>query len=81
MADIGIKNSKNLFNNVKNKEELYKLQNNTNIPLKDLLEIIAISDLVRVNGVGPVFASMILDVGIDSTAKMSEMNSEQLSRI
>lgn len=78
LATMGIKNSKNLYNKVKNKEELYKLQNKTNIPLKELLEIINMSDLVRVSGVGPVFSRMIIDVGIESAKKMSEVDSKQL---
>lgn len=78
LATIGIKNSKNLFNKVKSKEELYELQNKTNIPLEDLREIVSMSDLVRVSGVGPVFARMIIDVGINSASKMAEMNTEQL---
>lgn len=73
---IGIKNSKQLFIRVQNQEEILKLSEKSNIPLKELNEILNLSDLVRINGVGPVFARMMMDIGIDSTIKLAKSKAE-----
>jgi hypothetical protein len=78
MGLIKIKNSKQLFIRVQNPEELFKLSERSNIPLKELLEILKLSDLVRISGVGPVFARMMLDIGADSTVKMANSSAEIL---
>ncbi len=78
MAGIGIKNSKQLFNKIRNKEEMYELAKRSDIPSKELLEILKLSDLVRTSEVGSVFARMIFDTVTDTTAKMSDSNAELL---
>jgi nucleotidyltransferase/DNA polymerase involved in DNA repair len=78
MAVMGIKNTKHLFNKVQNIEELSKLSIEADIPQSELLEILKLSDLARINGVGPVFARMILDTRIDTAAKMANANAELL---
>jgi hypothetical protein len=71
MADLGIKNSKQITIQVKNQKELCEISKKSDISSNDLLEILRLSDLVRISGVGPVFARMILDTGTDSTVKMA----------
>jgi hypothetical protein len=78
MALIKIKNSKQLLIKVQNMEDLFELSEQLSIPLKELLEILKLSDLVRISGVGPVFARMLYDSGIDSTAKMAYASAEIL---
>ena len=78
MAVMGIKNTKHLFNKVQNIEELSKLSIELDIPQSELLEILKLSDLARISGVGPVFARMILDTRIDTAAKMANANAELL---
>ena len=78
LAVMGIKNSKHLMNKVQNTEELYKLSKESDIPQNELLEIIKLSDLVRISGVGPVFARMILDTRTDTAAKMADAHAELL---
>ena len=78
MAVMGIKNTKHLFNKIQNMEELSKLSIEADIPQNELLEILKLSDLARISGVGPVFARMILDTRIDTAAKMADANAELL---
>jgi hypothetical protein len=73
-----IKNSKQLFLIIKNKADLWKLSEQTNIPCNDLLELFKLSDLVRINGVGPVFARMMFEIGVDGTFKMANSSSKSL---
>lgn len=78
LASIGIKNSKNMFDLVKTNNDLEELVKRANVPFIKLKEISYLSDLVRISGVGPVFARMILDTGTNYAADMAEKNSKQL---
>lgn len=75
---LKIKTSKHLFLRIKNKNDMLKLSEKTNITCNDLLELFNLSDLVRINGVGPVFARMMLEIGVDGTFKMANSNSKIL---
>lgn len=75
---LKIKNSKQLFLRIKNKEDLENLSEQTDIPFTDLLELFKLSDLVRINGVGPVFARMMLEIEVDGTFKMANSSSKIL---
>jgi len=75
---LKIKNSKQLFLRIKTKEDLRKLSEQTNIPFNVLLELFKLSDLVRINGVGPVFARMMFEIEVDGTFKMANSSSKIL---
>jgi nucleotidyltransferase/DNA polymerase involved in DNA repair len=66
LEEIGIKNSKQLFNKAKTKDEIKRLSEVTGIAIERIKELVSLSDLSRLYGVGPVFARMIYDVGIKS---------------
>jgi hypothetical protein len=78
MADIGIKNSKQIITQIIDQKELSTLSKKSDIPPNDLLEILRLSDLVRISGVGPVFARMILDNGTNTAEKVANSNSKHL---
>jgi Domain of unknown function (DUF4332) len=78
LADMNIKNSKQIITEVTDHKELSKLSKKSNIPPNDLLEILRLSDLVRINGVGPVFARMMLDNGTDTSEKVANSNPKHL---
>lgn len=78
MADIGIKNSKQLLTQVKDQKELSHLSIKLDIPTNDLIEILRLSDLVRISGVGPVFARMMLDNGTNTTGKVANCSPKHL---
>ena len=66
LETIGIRNTKQLFNRGQNRKEKKQLSIETGIPIENLDEFFALSDLARLYGVGPVFARIIYDVGIKS---------------
>jgi hypothetical protein len=77
----GIRNSRQLFNEAKNKNERVQISQRTEIPIDIMNELVCLSDLVRAYGVGPVFARMIYDVGIKSIKEFVENTAEEFIRI
>ena len=63
---VGIRNTKQLFVETQDRGKREGLSKETGIPQEMLAELIGLSDLSRIYGVGPVFARMIYDVGIKS---------------
>ena len=53
----------------------------TGISFDKLQEIYSLSDLVRLYGVGPVFAKIIHEVGISSVKKFATVSGEDFIRI
>ena len=78
---VGIKNSRNLFNEAKDKKERERLSQTTEIPIVILNELVSLSDLARAYGVGPIFARMIYDVGVKSIKEFIEYTAEDFIRI
>jgi hypothetical protein len=78
MADVGIKNSKQFINQIINQKELSNLSIQSDIPPNDLFEILCLSDLVRISGVGPVFARMMIDNGTNTTEKVANCSPKHL---
>ncbi len=62
----GIKNTRQLFNEVKINSDINQLSASTGVSVKILEELSSLSDLCRLYGVGPVFARIIYDAGITS---------------
>lgn len=60
----GIKDSKQLFENAAKLKDRQKLSANLNLPFDKLSELVCLCNLVRITGVGPVFARIIFDSGI-----------------
>jgi predicted flap endonuclease-1-like 5' DNA nuclease len=81
LDEVGIRNTKQLFNDAQNKNMRERLSDETDIPLKVLNELVGLSDLSRIYGVGPVFARMIYDVGIKSVQEFIENTAEDFIRI
>lgn len=48
------------------------------IPLNQLLELVQLSDLIRITGVGPVFARIIFDSGIHSVKEFMSASADSL---
>jgi hypothetical protein len=81
LENIGIKNTKQLFIKVKTVEELDQISKSTSISIEKLNELISLSDLARLYGVGPVFARLIYDVGIDSVKTFTKYSAEEFISI
>ena len=81
LEEVGIKNSRHLFNAARDKSDRMLLSQKTEIPIGILNELVGLSDLSRVYGVGPVFARMIYDVGIKSIREFAQHTAEDFVRI
>jgi hypothetical protein len=81
LDELGIRNSKQLFIEAQNKADRERLSHETEIPLDMLNELVGLSDLSRIYGVGPVFARMIYDVGIKSVKEFIEYSADDFIRI
>ncbi len=62
---VGIKTSKHLFDAAKTAEQRAELCQRTALPEEALLELVKLSDLARILGVGPVFARILYQAGVD----------------
>jgi hypothetical protein len=81
LASVGIRNSRQLFNNAWNKKERGQLAKRTETPIEIINELASLSDLSRAYGVGPVFARLIYDVGIQSIKEFIEYSAEDFIKI
>jgi predicted flap endonuclease-1-like 5' DNA nuclease len=67
----GIKNTKQFFELFQDEGERKELARSTGIPEERLKEILALSDLARITGVGGVFARVVYASGIGSTRQFA----------
>ncbi len=81
LESAGIKNTKHLFDRTSTKENFNLLLQSTGIDKSCLEELKALSDLVRIYGVGPVFARIIYDVGVRSVETFKGMTAEAFIQI
>jgi len=81
LDDVGIRNTRQLFVEAQDKSRRERLSKETGIPIDILNQLVGLSDLSRLYGVGPVFARMIYDVGIRSVAEFVEYTAEDFIRI
>ena len=78
LANADIKHTKHLFDRARTKRERAELSEQLNIPGKVLLELVKLSDLVRILGVGPSFARLLYEAGVDSVATFVHQSPEEL---
>ena len=81
LAAVGIKNSRHLFNAGRDEASRIQLSKTSEIPIDFLSELVGLSDLSRVYGIGPVFARIIYDVGIHSIRKFTQHTAEEFIAI
>ncbi len=74
----GVRNSKQLFNKASVAEDRKKLSSELGVSEDSLKELIALSDLSRLYGVGPVFARIIYNIGIDSVKSLLRYSPEEV---
>lgn len=67
-----ISNAKELYQKLQSKVSREKIGENTKIPLEKLEKALQTVDLLRVNGVGPVFAGLLQEMGIRSVHELVE---------
>ncbi len=71
LAEIGIKNSQQLFNQALLPADREKIVKQTGIEPKDLLSLTKLSDLSRIRWVNHTFAFMLLKAGYDTVEKVA----------
>jgi len=81
LDEHGIKNSKQLFNAAKSSAEREKLCSETGLTDQELREVVHLSDLARLYGVGPVFARLLYDIGIDSVESFIKCSPKEIIRM
>jgi len=81
LENVGIRNSRQLFVEAQDMSGRDRLSKKTGIPKEVLNELVGLSDLSRLYGVGPVFGRMIYDVGIRSVKEFVENTAEDFIRI
>ena len=78
LAARGINNSKQLYENALSRQQRAELAQLAGIEPAALLELLKLSDLSRVYGVGPVFARLLYDAGINSVLAIAQADSRKL---
>ncbi|MCP3872541.1 MAG: DUF4332 domain-containing protein [Desulfobacteraceae bacterium] len=81
LKKIGITNTKQFFNKVNIGEEADQISKRTGVSVDKLNELISLSDLSRLYGVGPVFARIIYNVGINSVESFVEYSASEFIEI
>ena len=78
LAELGIRNSRHIFEQVENEGDLHTLSSETGIAKETLSELLGLSDLVRAYGVGPAFARILYETGIHSIDELKQFSPQQV---
>ena len=78
LATVGIKQTKQLFERAKSKQERAALSELAGVPDDALLELVKLSDLARASYVGPAFARVIYEAGADTLGKLADCSPKEL---
>lgn len=72
LAAVGIKHTKHMFERARTKSSRAELLELVAVPEAALLEFIQMSDLARINGVGPVFIRIFFEAGVHNLVELLE---------
>lgn len=78
LEQLGIKNTKQLWEKSLTKKAREKLAEAGHCPLSEIDEIAKLSDLARAGWVGPIFARMLYETGYDTIKKLTSANAQKL---
>ncbi len=81
LEKLGIRNTKQYFNQVNCGKGTNQLAEEAKISTDRLNELASLSDLARLYGVGPVFARIIYDAGVDSVESFINYSALEFIRI
>ena len=81
LENSGIKNTRQYFNKVNCNNGTHQLAQETSISIDKLEELASLSDLARLYGVGPVFARIIFDVGINSVKSFIKYSAKDFIKL
>jgi len=80
LESIGITHSRHLFNRGRTREERERLSATTGAPMEELLELVKLSDLARIRGLGGAFVRLFYEAGADTIETLSNWEPEKLSK-
>lgn len=75
--DAGLRNSRHVYDAVE-VQGVEGIARNLDVGVSSVERIVSLSNLVRVPGIGPVFAEMFLEIGVDSLAKLAKSDPHDL---
>jgi hypothetical protein len=78
LVSLGISNSRQLFELASKKNSRKVMADKISQPVEKLTELVGMCDLVRITGVGPVFARIIYESGIHSIKQFLSINAKGL---
>lgn len=82
LVKAGIKNTKEIYDNVLTKTDRQKLSELSGADESDILKLTKLADLSRIKWVGVTFAQMLYAIGLDTVGKVADSNPEEVySRI
>jgi hypothetical protein len=81
LAQEGVKDTQQLFDRAKSVPDRAALADQAHIPEGAMLELVKLSDLARPPYVGPAFARLLLESGVDTIAKLAAQTPEGLYRV
>lgn len=81
LAKEGISTAKEMLHAGLNKQKRREISRNTGIPLKDILELVKLSDQARICGHKKIRARLYHDAGLDTIDKMAACDSEEIRKI
>jgi predicted flap endonuclease-1-like 5' DNA nuclease len=81
LAAEGIRSSRHLFERAAGGKNMGSLSELTGISLETLEHLLALSDLVRAYGVGPVFAELLYDAGVQSLQEFKSYTPHEIIQL
>jgi predicted flap endonuclease-1-like 5' DNA nuclease len=78
LASLGIKHTRHLFERARCKSDRAELSRLADVPHRDLMELVKLSDLARIGGVGPVFARLLYEAGADTLEEFLKRAPDEL---
>jgi hypothetical protein len=78
LAAIGVKHTKHLFERALSPADRARLAAQADVPDDALLELVKLSDLARIVGVGPVFVRLLYEVGLETPAAFLAHSPDEL---
>lgn len=80
LHEIGIKTTNDLMNRALKAENRIKLFSETDLSLVDLYEWAGMASLMKVNGIGPKYAKLLSEAGVENIGQLASQNSVMLAR-
>jgi replicative superfamily II helicase len=78
LADIGIRNVKQMLEAGRTRDKRKELSTKTKVPAEAILELVKLSDLARIQGVKSIRARLYYDAGVDSIEKLAKWDPKEL---